>query len=229
MNQMTEEDSTIQRTALSASSSVDASARVPRREAILSAALECFTDRGYAATSIEDIRRRAGASVGSVYHHFAGKEAIAAAVYVEGIRSYHAGALAVLAGSDTAEAGVRGIVTYHLRWVVEHRSHAQFLLFHGEPEVSALAADSLRALNEGYRGGVQSWLERIAQRHELRPLPYDVYASLVVGPAQEFARRWVAGVADIEIDSAARLLADAAWRATRADRDDNAVADAPRQ
>jgi hypothetical protein len=101
--------------------------------------------------------------------------------------------------------------------VVEHRSLAQFLLFHGEPEVSALAAEPLRALNESYRAGVQSWLERVGHDGALRPLPYDVYASLVTGPAQEFARRWIAGVADIEIDEAARLLAEAAWRATRAD------------
>jgi AcrR family transcriptional regulator len=190
-----------------------------RRDAILGAALECFTERGYAATSIEDIRRRAGTSVGSVYHHFAGKEAIAAALYVEGIRAYQAGCLAVLLGADTAEAGVRGIVTYHLRWIAEHRPHARFVLFHGEPEVSALAAEPLRALNESYRHGVQSWLERVGRDGALRPLPYDVYASLVIGPAQEFARRWVAGTADIEIDEAAPLLADAAWRATRAQAD----------
>jgi AcrR family transcriptional regulator len=194
-------------------------ASVPRREAILNAALECFTERGYAATSIDDIRRRADTSVGSVYHHFAGKEAIAAALYVEGIRAYHAGGLAVLAGADTAQAGVRGIVTYHLRWVVENRAHAQFLLLHGEPEVSALAAEPLQALNESYRRGVQSWLERVGRDGELRALPYDVYASLVIGPAQEFARRWVAGLADIEIDEAARMLAEGAWRATRADTD----------
>lgn len=193
------------------------SSPISRRDAILGAALECFTERGYAATSIEDIRRRAGTSVGSVYHHFGGKEAIAAALYVEGIRAYHAGGLAVLAGADTAEAGVHGIVTYHLRWIVEHRAHAQFLLLHGEPEVSALAAEPLRALNESYRHGVQSWLERVGRDGTLRALPYDVYASLVIGPAQEFARRWVSGVADIEIDEAAPLLAAAAWRATKAE------------
>jgi AcrR family transcriptional regulator len=200
-------------------SGMSEAAPLSRRDAILGAALECFTERGYAATSIEDIRRRAGTSVGSVYHHFAGKEAIAAALYVEGIRAYQVGGLAVFLGADTAEAGVRGIVTYHLRWIAEHRPHAQFVLFHGEPEVSALAAEPLRALNESYRHGVQSWLERVGRDGALRPLPYDVYASLVIGPAQEFARRWVAGTADIEIDEAAPLLADAAWRATRAEAD----------
>jgi AcrR family transcriptional regulator len=193
------------------------STHASRRDAILAAALEHFTTRGYASTSIEDIRRLSGTSVGTIYHHFAGKEAIAAALYVAGIRAYQAGGLAVLAGADSAQAGIRAIVTYHLRWIVDHRALAQFLLHHGEPEVSALAAEPLRALNEHYRHQVKIWLDRVGADETIRPIPYDVYAALVVGPTQELARRWIAGVTDIDIDTAAGLLADAAWRALRAE------------
>lgn len=51
------------------------------REIILSTALRLFAERGYFATSIHDIRRSAGLSTGSIYHHFDGKEAIARAIY----------------------------------------------------------------------------------------------------------------------------------------------------
>lgn len=46
------------------------------RAAILEAALELFSHRGYGATSMRDIASKAGVSTGSVYHHFADKEAI---------------------------------------------------------------------------------------------------------------------------------------------------------
>jgi len=46
------------------------------RTAILDAALELFSHRGYGATSMRDIAGKAGVSTGSVYHHFADKEAI---------------------------------------------------------------------------------------------------------------------------------------------------------
>lgn len=46
------------------------------RAAILDAALEQFSHHGYGATSMRDIAARAGVSTGSVYHHFADKEAI---------------------------------------------------------------------------------------------------------------------------------------------------------
>jgi len=46
------------------------------RTAILEAALELFSHRGYGATSMRDIAGAAGVSTGSVYHHFTDKEAI---------------------------------------------------------------------------------------------------------------------------------------------------------
>lgn len=46
------------------------------RTAILDAALELFSHRGYGATSMRDVAGKAGVSTGSVYHHFADKEAI---------------------------------------------------------------------------------------------------------------------------------------------------------
>jgi AcrR family transcriptional regulator len=46
------------------------------RSAILDAALELFSHRGYGATSMRDIAGTAGVSTGSVYHHFKDKESI---------------------------------------------------------------------------------------------------------------------------------------------------------
>ena len=51
------------------------------RELILGTALELFSERGYFATSVHDIRKHAGLSTGSIYHHFANKEALARALY----------------------------------------------------------------------------------------------------------------------------------------------------
>src|SRR3954468_22476320 len=108
---------------------VRAASTAARREAILAAALDCFTDLGYDATTMEDVRRRSGASVGSIYHHFAGKEDLAAALLVEGLRDYQAGLLRTRteAGSH-AEAGVRGAVAHHLAWVEAHPDLARLLL-----------------------------------------------------------------------------------------------------
>src|SRR5260221_471585 len=43
------------------------------RSALLAAAREVFTTEGYAQAAVTDIVNRAGARVGSLYHHFSGK------------------------------------------------------------------------------------------------------------------------------------------------------------
>ena len=53
------------------------------RAALLRAARELFAEKGFAATGREEIARRAGVTRGALYHHFASKTDVAAAVVVE--------------------------------------------------------------------------------------------------------------------------------------------------
>jgi AcrR family transcriptional regulator len=57
------------------------------RAALLTAAREVFTSVGYAQAGVTDIVARAGASVGSLYHHFTGK----ADLYVTLFEEFHHG------------------------------------------------------------------------------------------------------------------------------------------
>ncbi len=82
-----------------------------RRSEILGAALDAFAAHGVAGASIDEIRRRSGASVGSIYHHFpGGKDAIAGALYVEGLRDYQEGFIEVLRQAPSTRSGVEGAV-----------------------------------------------------------------------------------------------------------------------
>ena len=47
-----------------------------RPEEILTAALEVFADRGFAATKLEDVARKAGVTKGTIYLYFENKEAL---------------------------------------------------------------------------------------------------------------------------------------------------------
>src|SRR2546430_16915152 len=51
------------------------------RDLVVTVARELFTEHGYAATSIEEIIRRAGVARGALYHHFPGKDALFRAVF----------------------------------------------------------------------------------------------------------------------------------------------------
>src|SRR5688500_3356123 len=97
-----------------------------RRQEIALAALACFTDRGIDRTTIADIRDRAGATTGSIYHFFAGKDALVGALYVDVLLRYRTSLLERLARARSARSAVRGIVEHYLDWVEEHGDAARF-------------------------------------------------------------------------------------------------------
>lgn len=55
--------------------------RSDRRADILSAALQCFVDRGFYGTAIPEIAKRAGVAAGTIYHYFDSKEALVNALF----------------------------------------------------------------------------------------------------------------------------------------------------
>lgn len=185
-----------------------------RRREILAAALACFLERGVAAATIEEIRDRSGASVGSIYHHFGGKQELAAAVYLEGIRDYQEGFRRELRRHRDAESGIKGIVRYHLRWIAAHPDWARYLLHHREPEVLRASEGALEEMNRRLFAEVAAWAEERGGAGVVG-LPPDLANAMWLGPAQEFARHWLAGRAQTSIERAARVLAEAAWRSLR--------------
>ncbi len=52
----------------------------PRKLQIVEAAMACFLEAGYHQTGVRDIARRAGISLGNLYNHFSGKEAVLAEI-----------------------------------------------------------------------------------------------------------------------------------------------------
>lgn len=188
----------------------DATAR--RRSQILDAALDCFVSKGYAQTTIADVRERSGASTGSIYHHFAGKEQLAAALYVEGLAHYQAGLLEVLEANADAEAGVKAVVRYHLHWVTAHRKLARYLMNRRPSGVVMATKRPMREQNRKFLSGVHGWFEPHLGAGRVARLPTDLFYSVLLGPVQEFSRNWLDERARTPLDEAADVLADATWR-----------------
>ena len=79
-----------------------ASRRAATRAALVAAARELFTERGFAGAGREDIVERAGVTRGAMYHHFGSKEALFQAVYeqIEDELSVAVATAAIAAGTD---------------------------------------------------------------------------------------------------------------------------------
>ena len=188
-----------------------------RRREILAAALEVFTEQGVAGASIEAIRERSGASVGSIYHHFGGKDGIAGALYLEGLSDYQQGFLDILDRTPSTQEGIEGVVHHHVDWIVDHRDLARFLLLGRDASVVVATEQPLRELNRRFFAAVREWMRPRVGLGELRQLGPELVTALWIGPSHELARHWLANRSKASLQDAAAVLAEAAWRSLRAE------------
>jgi AcrR family transcriptional regulator len=187
-----------------------------RRDQILEAARACFAEHGYAATTIEQIAVRSGASNGSIYHHFGAKDGILAALYTRALASYQDELLALLRRhADDAEAGIRDAVVHHLEWVEAHPDETRTLFEHRSTLERTARAGDLREQNRPALAEVRAWMARHIEAGAIRDLG-PVAAAVWFGPAQAVARDWIGGRLRGQPTAVAEELAGAAWRALRA-------------
>jgi AcrR family transcriptional regulator len=188
-----------------------------RRKAILEAALACFASKGFTETTMEDIRKLSGASTGSIYHHFANKEMLARALYLEGRNSLNAALFASIT-MDDPHAGIKALVYAYLDWFEQHADLGQYIMQASNSEylgayVKVLRQKTMTTLpTESFNEQFLHWLTPSINNESVGSLPTSLYIPLVIGPSREFIRRWLRMRVSTEIQEARDLLADAAWR-----------------
>jgi AcrR family transcriptional regulator len=183
---------------------------VGTRAAIISAAVECATSGGWAATSMQAVRERAGVSNGSLFHHFPTRAALTSAVLAHAMDDHQEALRAELRTGD-ARRGVRGVVRGHLRWVRESPAVAELLL--GSPGAlrEALPEPAL-AGNRAFFDEVAAWL---TGRGWSGSPSLHVVVALWLGPAHECSRQWLAAPGTWSLTEVGDALADGAWASIR--------------
>src|SRR3990172_2327309 len=144
-----------------------------RRRDIIRAALACFSEIGFSQTTMADIRRRAKASTGSIYHQFESKEHLAAEVYLEGIADYQVGWIAALEGETDAREGIRTVIAHHLKWVRSNEAWARYLFQRRHSVFTAAAERKLAESNAGLVRRASRWFGVHVEAGRLRRLPPD--------------------------------------------------------
>jgi hypothetical protein len=97
--------------------------------------------------------------------------------------------------------------------VRRNRELAGYLLTMRRAEFMDEAEDELERLNEAYRAALAAWLEERGTDHDLPEVGMDVFLAILVGPTQDFARRWLRGTTTTSLREGSELLAHAAWLA----------------
>ena len=154
------------------------------RGQLIAVARRMFADRGYEDTSIEAVLREAGVSRGSLYHHFASKEALFEAVAEDVETTVGEQTIAATAGTDGPVAALRA---GFLAWIrLAGDPVVQRILLIDGPSV--LGWERWRAMEERHAlGGIRAVLQAIAAEGRVRPELVDTLANVLLASVNEVA------------------------------------------
>lgn len=149
------------------------------KERIEAAALELFRTRGFEATTTRDIAKAAEIATGTLFNYFAVKEAIVAALAVEGLAKAQA-TVAKQPSAETLDEDLFALVAAELRQLRPLRKFITPVLETAlSPLSSATASDGISLRLQHLESVV-----RIARMHgvdEISPVALQVYWSLYTG------------------------------------------------
>lgn len=136
-----------------------------RRDNVLQAAAQVFSEYGYKGATLRQIADAAGLLAGSIYHHFESKEALYEAVQAEGYRRMHAVVEDAIAPHSDPWTALEAACCAHLTEMLT-----------GGP-IARLTGMGLVGLREGKvspamqsaRDGYETLLARLIDRLPLRP------------------------------------------------------------
>ena len=190
-------------------------ASAERRTIILRATLGLLAERGLYNTKIADIARESGASIGSIYHHFGSREGVFYALYVETFELCFAELRAAVLPSTTARVGIRNLADTYLRWVEQYPARATFIYDVSQGDILRSFLPEIAVFKGAFYAEIFAWMQPFIAAGEIVVLPPWAYDAILMGPAHEFARRWLGGQRELPMAAAREIIADAIWRSVQ--------------
>jgi len=190
----------------------DAAGTGDKRDAILRAALELISERGFHNTPVSLIASVSGVSAGIIYHYFDSKDELIQALYgevkLDMMRSITLGYSTDLPYRERFDL----FWNNSIRHVLSHPEQAKFLeQFENssfvEPTLPNAVMVEVNRIIEFYTDGVADGV--------LRDLPVPVLLSLSTGVAASLLKQHVAGALVLDEDLSA-VAVDACWDAISA-------------
>lgn len=124
-----------------------------QKEEVIAAAAQCFMERGFHVTTVDDVARRLGCTKGRIYHHYASKTDLFFDVHREGMRRLFDAIAPAVSAAGRARTGLEGLVMLllaHAEAMLEHHVYesvvAQGVQVHRFDAVTPDQRGTMRAL-----------------------------------------------------------------------------------
>lgn len=140
-----------------------------RRAQILQAARDCFAERGYAVTRVEEIAKAAGLSKGGLYVHFASKEAIFEALHDDEVERAREALALIRAMQLPALERLGALAAGMVARYAASEQHRRFLLVLGEVGLSTPSVQAkVRATHAMFVAAIAEMVEEGMASGEFR-------------------------------------------------------------
>lgn len=148
------------------------------RQALVDSAIDLFTKRGYAGTSLDEVVKRARVTKGALYHHFSGKQALFEAAFAQvETRSIESLTAVVTAEGDAWETAVAGLRAYVRRCL---EPEYQRIIVHEAPVV--MGWERWREAEEHFSFGLlRTAVQLLVDAGEIEEAPVEIMARLLFG------------------------------------------------
>ncbi|EKP95008.1 TetR/AcrR family transcriptional regulator [Thermaerobacter subterraneus] len=177
-----------------------------RREEILTVAGELFRQKGYHATSMQDIAERLQLQRGSLYAHIESKEELLFEIVDRAADRFLAGIEQAWREGTTARDRLRRALAAHMAVIAEHRDTAS-VFFHEWRFLRADLRSRIQAKRDRYEA---RWRELIADgvaRGEFRAVD-PRFAALLALSAVNWAYQWYSPDGPLAPDDVAATFAE---------------------
>jgi AcrR family transcriptional regulator len=183
-----------------------------KREAIMTAALELFVERGFYGTAVPEIAERAGVGAGTIYRYFNSKEALVNEIYREQKLAFGRIATDQFPATAPTREQFRVLWTRMARFAIDRPSSFVFLELHHH---ARYLDDQSRAVEQRMNALFSHVVIAAQARGELKPGDPRVLMGLVMGAFIGVIRDCVGG--DRPLGEADWKLAEQCmWEAIRA-------------
>ncbi|MER6979135.1 TetR/AcrR family transcriptional regulator [Streptomyces carpinensis] len=183
---------------------------------LLDAAREVFVEQGFADTSVAEVVRRAGSSVGSLYHHFGGKSELFVALWEE-----HQAAHEEAASRAVAQAKAAGVTDPFELFSVGARAFLEGSWQRRDLTNLFFNGDSPPGFEVMKRRRVHEWISQNDTLLQLSETSFDrlyagILTALIGQGSREVAaastRRQANKLIDAVIEYVRRLMAEGPWK-----------------
>lgn len=178
------------------------------REKVLSTALKLFSEKGYFNTSVHDIRKTAGVSIGAIYHHFENKEALAKSLYEDLLANMNESIEAACKNKDGCLEKSRAVIESMFQLTLDKPREMQFILLaqHREylpDEAPICSSKPFQAMKQIVSEGIKN--------KEVRKMDSWVAATAMFGGALRMMNLQLDGALDKPVIKYIDQVVECAW------------------